>query len=330
MRVGLALAMMVWTGAALAQEATAIHFGAGVEIDGPGAGFDLGVLRISAPGRYLLTGTLAEGAVMVDAPDAAVELVLSGVSITNPQGPAILIYEAEAARVMLAPGTENRIADGGDSDFNASLYSRASLEITGDGALDVEGFDEGITSEMHIEIAGGNITIHADEDGINANNDGVSVIAISGGMLTILSDTGDAIDSNGTIEISGGFTYAWGFAEDAESGLDADNGVTISGGILVATGSENGSRMTAITGSQPVLAHTFDAPRPAGGIYAVVKDNAPLIEFAPPVAFENLTVSLPELVAGEVYDLFADNRPAATLTAGGVEVSVFNIRSRPN
>src|SRR5690554_5310791 len=78
MRFGLALLLTVWVGTAAAQEATTIHFGAGVEIVGQGATFDLGVLQITAPGRYAFSGELGEGAVLVDAPGAVVELVLNG------------------------------------------------------------------------------------------------------------------------------------------------------------------------------------------------------------------------------------------------------------
>ena len=138
----------------------------------------------------------------VDAPNETVHLFLDGVTITNSNGPAILFKEASEAIVTLEADAENVLRDGGNSDYDAALYSTSTMTIKGEGNLMVTGNnEEGIASEMHLNIEGGNIWVSAADDGLNANNDNVSEITISGGYLYV-DGGGDGIDSNGSIHIT--------------------------------------------------------------------------------------------------------------------------------
>ena len=89
--------------------------------------------------------------------------------------------------------------------YDAAFYSKMSMNVNGgaqgSGVLDIVADNEGLDSELHLTINGGNINIVSGNDGINTNEDGVSVTTVNGGNLNILvtgeTGEGDGIDSNG-------------------------------------------------------------------------------------------------------------------------------------
>ncbi|MBR4986262.1 MAG: carbohydrate-binding domain-containing protein [Proteobacteria bacterium] len=95
---------------------------------------------------------------------------------------------------------------------------------------------EGIEGKRNVKISGGEIVVNATDDAIQAGK----YLEISGGKVFARATQNDAIDSNGTILVSGGKTVAFG-ASEPEGGLDADNNSNVSytGGLLVAIGGAN-------------------------------------------------------------------------------------------
>ncbi|MBR2209273.1 MAG: carbohydrate-binding domain-containing protein, partial [Synergistaceae bacterium] len=92
--------------------------------------------------------------------------------------------------------------------LDGTLHSRMSMVIdneddTTDGTLVINSSYEGLDSEEHMYIANGDITVTASDDGINVNDDNVSVFHMDGGSLTVTSTSGDGIDSNGYIIFTG-------------------------------------------------------------------------------------------------------------------------------
>lgn len=284
--------------------ATVIALGKQVSIVGEGARATAGHIQITAGGVYEVRGELADGQIEVDAPDADVEVVLSGAEITSSNGPAILVREAATATLTLAPGSENRVEDGGDTDVDAAIAAEVSLTIGGEGALEVVGNqNEGIASSMHLTFTGGDIHVWAVEDGINANNDGVSEITITGGTLVVETETGDGIDSNGTITITGGDVTTLGALADRNGGLDADGDVTIDGGQVIATGARLSVPVAA--SAQQSLLLQFDQTQEAGTLI-VIQDASgnDVLVFAPASPFRQVLVSDPAISAAETYTIF--------------------------
>ena len=143
--------------------------------------------------------------------------------------------------------------------YDAAFYSKMSMNIDGDkqgtGILTINAENEGLDSELHLTINGGNIDINSGNDGINTNEDGISVTTINGGSLTITvtGDTGegDGIDSNGWIVINDGTVIAAACSDSADAGIDSDMGIYINGGTVMATGHmldhiENGGQTYAV------------------------------------------------------------------------------------
>jgi hypothetical protein len=108
------------------------------------------------------------------------------------------------------------------------------------GHLDINAANEGLDSELHLTINSGYIKIRSGNDGINTNEDNISVTTVNGGTLDIVvtgqTGEGDGIDSNGYLVINGGSVYAQGCATSGDAGIDSDCGIHINGGFVFATG----------------------------------------------------------------------------------------------
>ena len=89
-----------------------------------------GTVSVNGPGTYLVSGTLDNGGIVVNAgKQDKVQLVLSGVSITSDTGAAIYAAQADKVFVTLAEGTANTLANGGrfadalDGEIDAVIYA---------------------------------------------------------------------------------------------------------------------------------------------------------------------------------------------------------------
>ena len=160
------------------------------------------------------------------------------------------------ARVVLADGTENSFSganvfrllkpqDQNDSSkaqkklykADGAFYSCVSLEIDGStGIMNITGSTfEGLDSELHLTINGGYVNIVSQDDGINVNEDHVSVFALNGGRVTIFAGQGaegDVVDSNGYININGGI-IAGASPSGADEMLDSEDGTFVADGAVV-------------------------------------------------------------------------------------------------
>lgn len=148
-----------------------------------------------------------------------------------------------------------------DSDYKSSpkgikidgaivISDQAVISVTTTGAG-----GEGIESKTTIDITGGQVTINASDDAINASyNDDTKTLSnagnltISGGYVYARSTGNDGIDANGNVYIKGGLVYAIG-ASSPEVAIDANSEeqkkLYVQGGTLVAIGGlERGASLT--------------------------------------------------------------------------------------
>lgn len=130
----------------------------------------------------------------------------------------------------------------GDQFVYDSDNDTAAKAIKSDGNLVINGGKitirttkteaEGLESKSTLTITGGEVNIDAYDDGINASNH----IQFDGGKIFVKSNTNDAIDSNGTLTVTGGTIIAAGSSQP-EGGFDCDNNrFTITGGTLIGIG----------------------------------------------------------------------------------------------
>ncbi len=124
--------------------------------------------------------------------------------------------------------------------YDGAVFSRRSMNVSGTGKLEIVAENEGLCSEMHMTINGGDIKIKSGNDGINTSEDNISVFALNDGNLNIQvtgeTEEGDGIDSNGWLVINGGNANISSCATSSDAGIDADKGIYINGGTVVASG----------------------------------------------------------------------------------------------
>ena len=324
------------------------------------------VVNITAPGAYRLSGTLSAGQIRIDLgedagadPDAVVELILDGADITCTVAPAILflnVYECDAdwstetaqptvdtaeagANLILADGSRNTVSGSyvariykdaeGEKKLwkqDGAIYSYMSMNVYGPGALDLTAENEGLDTELHLTINGGDIAIRSQDDGINTNEDGVSVTTINGGSLHIIAGLGaegDGIDSNGYLVINGGTVVA-SANPASDAGLDSDMGSFVNGGTVIALGS---TMDWAESDSRQVTMNLQFAGYQSSGSAIVVTDEDGTVIFAydpseDEVLGENMrqymgaVISSPAFAQGETYQLWLDGTVTGEETGG--------------
>jgi len=189
--------------------------------------------------------------------------------------------------------------------YDAAFYSKMTMNVNGGtkgtGELNIVADNEGLDSELHLTINGGNINITSGNDGINTNEDGISVTTINGGNLKInvtgSTGEGDGIDSNGWLVINGGsvITSACGFSGDA--GIDSDMGIHINGGTVMASG----NMLDRISeSSQNYAVFTFVSSQKGGENYTLKNEkNKDVLEVTPENDFSILILSNENLKEGK-------------------------------
>ncbi len=205
--------------------------------------------------------------------------------------------------------------------YDGAFYSKRSMNIFGGkentGVLNIKAENEGLDSEMHLTINGGNISIASGNDGINTNEDGVSVTTVNGGKLTIKvtgeTGEGDGIDSNGWLVINGGTVVAAACSNSADAGIDSDMGIHINGGTVIATG----HMLDRIEDGGQNYAVFHFAQRQTGSETVVMKDQKgkAILEARPENAYSVLILSSADLNAG-TYTLWSDGKQLAGSSGG--------------
>ncbi len=185
-----------------------------------------------------------------DEEDAVKEVDTSaaGANVLIPDGTENIVNGSYVARIYKSVELNEEGTEIVDSKklhkYDAAFYSKMSMNINGGeentGVLNIKAENEGLDSELHLTINGGQINIVSGNDGINTNEDNVSVTTMNGGFLTIKVDgstgEGDGIDSNGWLVINGGVVMASACATSMDAGIDSDKGIHINGGTVVASG----------------------------------------------------------------------------------------------
>lgn len=228
---------------------------------------------------------------------------------------------AAGANVILADGSENNFTgayvariykEGTDKKlhkYDGAFYSKMSMNINGEaegtGILNIIASNEGLDSEVHLTINGGDIRIQAQNDGVNTNEDYVSVTTINGGTLQInagLGVEGDGIDSNGHLVINGGTVYTMSNERTPDGGIDADGSILLNGGHVVAVGTRNDAATQ--DSAQLYMELTFASTLSAG---SVVELNDPqggvLLSFQTEKTAQAITFSSPDLKKDIPYTL---------------------------
>lgn len=187
-------------------------------------------------GTYILSGTLTDGMVIVDAEDTdKVQLVLDGVDITSAESAAIYVREADKVFITTASDSQNTLTNGGtytaidDNNIDAAIFSKSDLTLNGAGSLtitakaghgvvskddlvltsrtyQIDAASHGLSGKDSVRIASGSYTIVSGKDGIhaeNADDTSLGFVYLADGTFDITSD-GDGISAGNWLQADGG------------------------------------------------------------------------------------------------------------------------------
>ena len=208
-------------------------------------------VTINAGGQYIISGSLEDGQVIIDAADNdEVHLILDNADISNSSVPVIYAKKAGKILITLAKGSKNKLNVSGkfaDSDAgktNAVIFSQTDLTLNGTGELNIESkYGSGIVSKKDLRVTGGSFTVSASKHALK----GCDNVSIADGKFTLPAGK-DGIHSeneenaeSGNIYIKNGeFTI-----NTASEALDAINDITIDGGYINIVKADEG--MEALT-----------------------------------------------------------------------------------
>lgn len=215
----------------------------GVTVDG-------NVITITSGGTYIISGTLTEGQLVVDADDEKVQLVLDNADITCATSAAIYVKSASKTFITLAEGSENILMNTAefeaidDNNIDAVIFSKDDLALNGSGTLTINSENgHGIVSKDDLKITGGTYNITAASHALS----GKDSVRIAAGTFNLVSGK-DGIHSENADDSSKGYVYIAGgeFTIDSTGdGIDASNIVQIDGGtfdITAGGGVENSTK----------------------------------------------------------------------------------------
>lgn len=210
--------------------------------------------EITEEGTYVLSGTLDDGQIIVNAENTdKIQLVLSGVNINSATSAPIYILQADKVFITTAKDTENTLSNGGtfeaidENNIDAVVFSKDDLTFNGEGSLTVTSpAGHGIVSKDDLVITGGTYTVDSAGQAIN----GKESVRIDGGVFSITAGK-DGIHAEDNDDATLGFGYISGgsFTISAEGdGIAASGSLQITGGDFAITaggGSENGSKASS-------------------------------------------------------------------------------------
>lgn len=220
---------------------------------------------------------------------------------------------------------EDSFHSNGDIEINGGSFTAAAGEdgfhadnnlIINGGSITVSQSYEGLEGQK-VTVTGGNIDITASDDGINAagsssssstggrpnSSDSNALITIGGGYI-VVNASGDGIDSNGNIVISGGTLLVSGPADNGNGAFDYGGEATVSGGTVILCGSSGMAQGFSDKSEQASFMYTLDSSASAGSSVALTDENGNVLaSFIPAKQYNNVVISTPSLKNGSSYKL---------------------------
>ena len=260
--------------------------GNSASVSGGGAYVYDGNVVIAQAGRYVISGALNDGSVIVSADSSAkVWILLDGADITCSDDACLRVEQAEKVFLTLADGTQNSMTSGAAyseaalaDNTGGVIFSHDDLTVNGSGSLTLTAaYKHGIDVNDELTITGGSITIDAPQDGIHVN-DGLNIeeaslkiragdeglnlqgpdtlLYIASGSFDIDS-TGAAVKSAADLLIEGG---SFELRTDAD-GIHSGGSLTVTGGALTIRAADDGihaDSSVGITGGSILISECYE------------------------------------------------------------------------
>ncbi len=229
--------------------------------------------------------------------------------------------------------------EGGNIDISAGDDAIHGIRvlIIQDGTINIIKSYEGLEAKK-IVINGGNVSIMALDDGINAggSSDNTTTntkqrnfgqdenyeIIINGGEIYV-NASGDGIDSNGWVYFNGGKVIVDGPTSNGNGALDSGVGIVMNGGTVIALGSSGMAENLGSSSSIFNISVYFTTFQKAGTKIEIKDSNNNTIAYHKSAkAFNYAAIGTEEFILGETYKIYLNNEEYKEFT---IEDVVTNI-----
>ncbi|QUO31691.1 carbohydrate-binding domain-containing protein [Faecalicatena sp. Marseille-Q4148] len=221
-------------------------------------------VTIKEEGTYILSGSLSNGMVIVEAEDTdKIQIILNGVSISNSQSAALYVRSADKVFITTASGTENILENNGtyvaidENNIDSAVFSKSDLTLNGEGTLTVTAQEgHGIVSKDDLVLTSGTYVITSASHGIS----GKDSVRIANGSYTIVSEK-DGIHAENTEDSSLGFVYLAGGSfsiTSQQDGISASSWLQAEDGTYEILSGEGSARVqNQSSGEDKPMQRTF-------------------------------------------------------------------------
>ncbi len=193
------------------------------------------------------------------------------------------------------------IIDGGDINIQKSYEGLEAESITiNDGIINLASSDDGINA------AGGNdASSMNNRPGMNNfEGNGNSKIQINGGNIFV-DASGDGIDANGSIYMTGGTVIVNGPTDSGNGAIDYDREFKITGGTFIASGSSGMAQGLSNSSTQNSVMINFSKNINTDELISIFDSNGTeVITYKANKRYQNLVISTPNLKLNETYTIY--------------------------
>lgn len=205
---------------------------------------------VTAAGDYIVTGQSDNGALVVNAPAAIVQLTLENIRLTSLFTAPISALDADKVTVVLPAGTKSILTDvdrAGEKP-RAALHAKCDLTVQGEGALDIFGNNvSAIRCGADLKIETLTLTATAKGDAVSADGEltlaaDITVTSGGDGIKTEYYNAekakkGNVVLLSGTVNVT-----------SAEDGVQAERDFNMQGGTLTVVAGGGSELVSAGTG----------------------------------------------------------------------------------
>lgn len=237
--------------------------------------------------------------------------------------------------------------EGGDINISAgddAIHGIRTLIIQ-DGNINITKSYEGLEAKK-IVINGGNVSILALDDGINAggSSDNVTTnkkqvvfdsdedceLIINGGEVYV-NASGDGIDSNGWVYFNGGYVVVDGPTNNGNGALDSGLGIIMNGGTVISLGSSGMAETLGSTSSVFNVSIYFTTFQKVG-TKIEIKDSLgnTIISHKSAKAFNHASIGTEDFVLGETYKIYLNGEKYQDFTIEDVVTTIGNSGQNSN
>lgn len=213
--------------------------GQGVDVQVTGAHVVANITTTSERLNFVLSGNSTNGSFKAYSA-APYNVLMNGVSLSNPTGPAFNSQSSRQVDLILVENTINLLSDGityatapNAEDQKATLFAEGDVEFMGAGSITIDGngtAQHALATDADMDVKQGNITIAGSaRDGIHAKDR----LNITGGELSVAA-TDEGIASGGRLKMQCGSVTVSSASLDTKA-FTSDSLVVISGGSLNLT-----------------------------------------------------------------------------------------------